>query len=480
MRAAAAIALLALALASCDATSSHPSDTGGSTLVSTWQDPDGDGVLTRGPGEALRDRTDLARPIAPGRTLATLAVLTDVHVRDEESPARVPFLDRLGGPFSSTFRPQEALSAQVLDAAVRSVNAARPDAVLVTGDLIDNAQANELALARTVLDGGRADPDSGAPGYQGVQAAADPDPAYYRPDVDPPRHQGLLDDAQRPFRAAGLRAPWYAVPGNHDLLVAGELARTPSTAAVAVGGERLVTPDAGLDVPRSENALTPQLVDSALSGGLPGTTARVAPDPQRRELTPQEAVAGLRAASGHGGRGARMDYGFDAGPAVRVIVLDTVRRDVGSGGVLSAAQARWLAGQLAAAGDRRVIVVSHQPLTSVDGGQAALALLDADRHVVAALAGDSHHNRVVARHTAGGGYWLVQTAALADYPQQGRVLRVRAAPGGGTVLETWMLDTAPDPLADTARQLAYLDAQGGRPQGEAGTRNDRNVRLFVP
>ena len=33
-----------------------------------------------------------------------------------------------------------------------------------------------------------------------------------------------------------------------------------------------------------------------------------------------------------------------------------------------------------------------------------------------------------------------------------------------------MLDTAPDPLADTARELAYLDAQGGRPQREAGTR----------
>jgi 3',5'-cyclic AMP phosphodiesterase CpdA len=482
MRAAATLVLLALALslAGCGGSGARPSDPGGSTLVATWQDPDGDGVLTRGPGEPLRDRTDLARAVGPARTLATLAVLTDVHVRDEESPARVAFLDRLGGPFSSTFRPQETLSAQVLDAAVRSVNAARPDAVLVTGDLIDNAQANELALARTVLDGGVAHPDSGAGGYQGVQAANDPDPAYYRPDVDPPRHRGLLDAAQRPFRAPGLRAPWYAVPGNHDLLVAGELARTPSTAAVAVGGERLVTPDAGLDVPRSENALTPQLVDSALSGGLPGSTARVAPDPERRELTPQEAVAGLRAASGHGGSGARMDYAFDAGRAVRVVVLDTVRRDVGSGGVLSTDQTRWLAGQLTGAGDRRVIVVSHQPLTSVDGGQAALALLDADRHVVAALAGDSHHNRVVARHTATGGYWLVQTAALADYPQQGRVLRVRATPGGGTVLETWMLDTAPDPLADPARQLAYLDAQGGRPQGEAGTRNDRNVRLYLP
>ena len=59
------------------------------------------------------------------------------------------------------------------------------------------------------------------------------------------------------------------------------------------------------------------------------------------------------------------------------------------------------------------------------------------------------------------------------------MLRVRETAGGGTVIETWMLDTAPDPLADIARELAYLDAQGGRPQHEAGTRLDRNVRLFV-
>jgi hypothetical protein len=126
-----------------------------------------------------------------------------------------------------------------------------------------------------------------------------------------------------------------------------------------------------------------------------------------------------------------------------------------------------------------VIVVSHQPLTEVEGGAAALALLDHDAHVIAALAGDSHHNRVTPRQTPAGGYWLVQTAALADYPQQARMLRVRETAGGGTVIETWMLDTAPDPLADIARELAYLDAQGGRPQHEAGTRLDRNVRLFV-
>ena len=34
-------------------------------------------------------------------------------------------------------------------------------------------------------------------------------------------------------------------------------------------------------------------------------------------------------------------------------------------------------------------------------------------------------------------------------------------------------------LAGDARELAYLDAQGGRPQEFAGGASDRNVRLFV-
>jgi hypothetical protein len=59
------------------------------------------------------------------------------------------------------------------------------------------------------------------------------------------------------------------------------------------------------------------------------------------------------------------------------------------------------------------------------------------------------------------------------------MLSVRATAGGGTVIETWMLDTAPDPMADTARELAYLDAQGGRPAGDAGTAADRNARLYL-
>ena len=164
-----------------------------------------------------------------------------------------------------------------------------------------------------------------------------------------------------------------------------------------------------------------------------------------------------------------MDYAFDAGRGVRVIVLDTVRRDVGSGGVAVAPRRRsWLSAQLRrrgrAPGGRRLPPAADRASTAA---QAALALLDADRHVVAALAGDTHHNRIVARHTAAGGYWLVQTASLADYPQQARVLRVREAPGGGTVLETWMLDTAPGP-ARGHRARARLSRRAGRAAAARG------------
>jgi hypothetical protein len=58
------------------------------------------------------------------------------------------------------------------------------------------------------------------------------------------------------------------------------------------------------------------------------------------------------------------------------------------------------------------------------------------------------------------------------------MFRLREAAGGGAVLETWMVDHDGAGVAGTARELAYLDAQGGRPNGFAGSASDRNVRLF--
>jgi 3',5'-cyclic AMP phosphodiesterase CpdA len=451
----------------------------GSTLTRTLADDDGDGLLERGPGLPLRDRTELAPRTATGATIATLAQLTDLHVRDAQSPGRVAFLDRLGPRLGSAFRWHETLTAHVVAAAVAAVDATRPDAVLVTGDLVDSAQRNELQWALTLLDGGTIRPDSGRRGYQGVQAATIADPLYYRPDVDAPRHPELLARAVAPLRSTGLRAPWHAALGNHDILVAGEIAPTAATRAAATGDRLLVTPSDALLAQLGATAQpTRAQIDAFLAAGLDGDAIRVAPDPARTQLDAGDVVARL-------GGDTRLDRAVDVGDQLRVIILDLVRRDAGSGGLATPATLAALQRELAAAGDRLIVLAVHQPLDQTVGGAAIHDVLDADPRVVAVLAGHTHRNAIVPRRSRAGGYWLITSASIVDWPQQWRALRLVETAGGGVALETWMADHGGRPndessLAGIARDLAFLDPQGGRPARAAGPPQARNVRLFLP
>ncbi len=84
-------------------------------------------------------RTDIGVAAASTRTasrtnLLAFAQLSDVHVVDHQSPARVEWTDRYDDPnasgqvtgiFESAYRPQEMLSAQVGDAMVRAINAVK-------------------------------------------------------------------------------------------------------------------------------------------------------------------------------------------------------------------------------------------------------------------------------------------------------------------------------------------------------------------
>ncbi|MBA2638186.1 MAG: hypothetical protein H0U79_08220, partial [Solirubrobacterales bacterium] len=213
----------------------------------------------------------------------------------------------------------------------------------------------------------------------------------------------------------------------------------------------------------------------------------VAADPGRTLLGRAEVVARLRRASGVGGQDGRLDYVADVGGRLRVVVLDTeAAREPGaefSDGESAArrssllgAQQAWLDTRLREAGDRWVVVLSHRPLD-----EATLQRLTAFPRVLAALAGDTHDHAIRPVRGAGGGapgLWQITTASLADFPQQGRMFALRVTPSGGVALDTWVVDHTGGPLAATARELAHLDAQGGRPAGSAGEPDDRNARLF--
>jgi hypothetical protein len=489
-------ALAATALGSCEIEDRTPQMTR-STLRATIVDADGDGRLERGPGEPFVERTDLARRGRVDREVARFAHLTDTHVRDEESPARVPVLDRLGGPVAGTFRPHEALSTHVLTAALRALNLERPQAVLITGDLLDSAQRNELEQLSAVLNGGPVDPNSGAPAYRGVQSADNPDAAFYRPDVDEPRLQNLLRRAQRTYFSPGLRAPWYPAIGDHDVLVQGVVPPSAATDALATGRRAVLRADGRLA--RTLGALRPRggagpddagaaraAVARLLRPGARGADT-VPADARRRHLRSAELVEQLRRAARldpRAGTRGHLDYSADIGPGVRAIVLDTAPRRGGSRGVLTRSQVAFLARELRRAGDRAIVVASHHGLHRTAGAARARALLARDDRVVAEIAGDTHRNEIRPVRTRAGGYWRITTSSLADWPQQGRMLRLVTGPDGSRALETWMVDHAGGlgltDLPAVARSLAYLDARDGGLLGLRGRPADRNARLWLP
>ena len=85
-------------------------------------------TLVEGPGaprvvRTLPTASALAGRADRRRSLAYFAQLTDFQLADEESPARVEFVDR--GP-NSAFRPQEAFHPWAIDYSFRQLNQFTP------------------------------------------------------------------------------------------------------------------------------------------------------------------------------------------------------------------------------------------------------------------------------------------------------------------------------------------------------------------
>lgn len=485
-------------------------------------------------GERHVTRTELTGPLGSqlraGRgALLTIAHLTDLHFTDVESPARFEFLNRYAGDprfkeLLTMQRPQEALNARAIDEMVATINAidAGPvaggaiDLAVMSGDAIDNGQGNELATFFALLGGGMVAPGSGGPELESVQAPAWPDDIFWKPDgggygrarfrIDYgfPHLPGVLDRAQRPFQAAGLRMPWIGCHGNHEELCQGVGVMNAELAALMTGGRKPIAVGDGI-----EPATALELFVRKPEAFMAGPTIAVTPDATRAPIGLAGFVDGYLAAGGHGfsaaNRAEGTAYYVHDTRRVRVIVLDTACAAGGADGCIDPAQLAWLEERLAEVHSpnekRLVVIVSHHPLITMVNDRAPggargaelLHLLHRFPNVILWLNGHTHTNRVVAHANREGvsvGFWEVTTASMIDWPTQARLVEIFDAGSGRLGIACTIVDHdgAVEPgdaltaneLAGLHRELAANDPLAGAGSYRRGTAADRNVVLALP
>jgi len=484
-------------------------------------------------GEPHAVRTDLigstpAGDLAPdGETIACIVHITDLHVTDAQSPARFEFVNRFARDprfreLLTMHRPQEMLNTRAISAMVRAINnvgtapltTTAVQLVAMTGDSIDNTQHNELTNFLALFDGGIVRPDSGAPGYDGVQTTNWRGDIYWKPDGDEtgdlfqsalgfPRHPGLLEEATRQFESDGLSLPWLGCYGNHEEVCQGVGIVTPALADAMTRSRKPIDVPSGLD----PDTAVEMFIDHP-EHFMTGASVEVAPDPERRPISRSEFVDAHLKGGGHGFTRGSLDEGIayyvhDMG-LVRFITLDTVCDAGGADGSISVPQLSWLERRLEEVHasfrsrdgspvqtgnpNRHVVVLSHHghdSLSNPRGDRRAdelLELLLRFPNVVLWLNGHTHANRITPRADARRthGFWEVSTGSIVDWPCQARLVEIFPTRGGQLAIGSTMLDHDGAGLAGLHRELAGNVPFNGFDSNRSGRPVDRNTILLLP
>jgi 3',5'-cyclic AMP phosphodiesterase CpdA len=412
------------------------------------------------------------------RTLLSFIHMSDVQLRDpsitlgdRRISRQLDWFDELG-----SFEYDEDLAfynQYLVEAVVASINAMvraseppdRPRFIIHTGDSIDSGAMSELARFHTLID--------------------------------------------------RLRIPFYEAFGNHDLLVFGNLTPTEThdsdatcaPVASLLGSQSWLVPnklcvDQRVSCPTcmgAEGELVARATQSETRERFMQQLAHVRAD---RLVEPEFKATGVYCPATRPkvrNDAATRAHGFDLGTAndslegpklgyyafvsplagtdrkALFVGLNSEDLEDGNGGIggrIGSAQRDWLERVLACVegthGRDLVFVFAHQPPSKIqvapypDGTKKTLAeILGAHRNVVGYLYGHSHRHEICGDKRPGvcSKFWEVQTASLVEFPQEGRLVRVKQVSEDLAFLE---LTAIRERLADQGTELARYVALARR------------------
>lgn len=456
-----------------------------------------------GAGLPYVTRTDLAPGYAGAPNAARLLrffAMTDAHICDKESPAQANYVGWSApyGPasnqLSSAYSPVILASPQVLDAAVRTINALHQEAPfdfgISLGDAINNTQYNELRWYIDVLDGKDIVPSSGA------HAGAD------------------SIDYQRPFKAAGLdqAIPWYQVIGNHDQYFLGSFVEFDKTLSAHIGSTIIdfqnnpIPTAAGIHGSGCYmgvvDGTTPygDIVGAGPEALFP-TPPTVVADAERRSLATgastslnwmREFFTTTSSPVGHGFTQANLDndfacYSFQPKSDIplKVIVLDDTCKGPNQPsyalGGLDQLRLDWLSGELQQGQDQGqlMIVAAHIPINPQNSftdttnfsffrapgftEATLLPILHNYPNLILWMSGHRHVNVVTPQPAPAGkgpefAFWEVETASLRDFPQQFRTFDIHRNADNSVSIIVTNVDPAVTAGSPAAKSRGYAIA----------------------
>ena len=439
----------------------------------TLVDPDGDGALARGPGEPLRDRTELGGGGRPGEVLATLAQLTDA-ARARRGVARARAVPRPPGRRLLLHLPP-AGGAQPAGARRRGAGGQPARARCRRGHR-RHRRLRPGDRARPGARGARRRERRPRHGRARATTACSPPTTPIRSSTAPtstPRATPGCSSAPsgRSARPASTR-PWCPPSATTTCSRRARCRRPrgstrwPPARGWSSGSTR---PSC-----RREEVDSAAAVDALLAAGAPGArparprrSRAPAPAPRRADRAARRPP---RRSGGPARRRGPADAGLRRRPRRRrprcSCSTPRPRRRLARPAAPGAARLAARASCAAAAG-RAIVVSSAQPARRHGrrrggaGGARRDPRRGRGRQRQRAPQPDPRAPHGERRLLA------IATASLADFPQQARALRLRRTPAR---LRAGDVDDRPRRRgpAGTARELAFLDAQGGRPQGFAG------------